>query len=286
MRSFWTSAVTLTVSAFLLACGGGGGGAGGGSDPLVSVADCFQVNASNSLRYVTTSSPSQAQTLLTPGATSSTTYNYENTVADVTYRSDFFNGALAQSRSSAGTDSYTTTAAIAPRPFTDNEFFTNTATFTVLGSKSSYPSISYLSETVFSGLSRALSFPAGQAQNYTYIATKTFAVVGSTPTLTVTTITHTVTFIARDNVATPAGTFKNSCKFSLDIKTPPTTATISSATPLTTTTALSAGTSSTVWYAPGWGLVKQDSVERFTDGRQPASVSKSSAATVILSGSL
>jgi hypothetical protein len=41
-----------------------------------------------------------------------------------------------------------------------------------------------------------------------------------------------------------------------------------------------------VWYAPGWGLVKQDSVERFTDGRVPASVSKSSAVTVILSGSL
>jgi hypothetical protein len=282
MRSFWTYAVTLTASAFLLACGGG---AGGGNDPLVSVADCFQVNASNSLRYVTTSSPSQAQTLLTPGATSSTTYNYENTVADVAYRSDFFNGALAQSRSSTGTDTYTTSAAIAPRPFTDNEFFTNTPTFTVLGSKSSYPSISYLSETVFSGLSRALSFPSGQAQNYTYIATKTFVVVGSTPTLTVTTITHTVTFIARDNVATPAGTFKNSCKFSLDIKTAsPVVA--SSTTASTTTAALSAGTSSTVWYAPGWGLVKQDSVERFTDGRQPASVSKSSAATLILSGSL
>jgi hypothetical protein len=285
MRSFWTYAVALTASALLLACGGGSGGSGGTSDPLVNVADCFQVNASNSFRYTSTSSPSQAQTLLTPGATSSTTYNYENTVADVAYRSDFFNGALALSRSSAGTDTYTTTSAIAPRQFTDSEFFTTTPTFTILGSKSSYPSISYLSETVFSGFGRALSFPSGQAQNYTYIATKTFAVLGSTPSFSVSTITHTVTFLVRENLDTPAGTFKNACKFSLEIKTPPTPVASTPAT-ASSTAASSAGTSSTVWYAPGWGLVKQDSVERFTDGRVPASVSKSSAVTVILSGSL
>jgi hypothetical protein len=71
----------------------------------------------------------------------------------------------------------------------------------------------------------------------------------------------------------------------LEIKTPPTPVASTPAT-ASSTAASSAGTSSTVWYAPGWGLVKQDSVERFTDGRVPASVSKSSAVTVILSGSL
>ncbi len=285
MPSLWTSGLVASVSALLLACGGGGGGSNPVAPALVDVADCFQVNPANAFRYNSISSPSQAQTLLAPGATSSTTYNYENTVADVAYKGDFFNGALVLSRSSTGTDTYTTTAAIAPRPFTDSEFFTATPTFTVLGGKSSYPSIFYLSETVFSGLSRALSFPAGQAQNYTYTATKTSSILGGKPASDVTTINHSVTFVARENVVTPAGTFKNSCKFSLDTKTSATVVT-GGTTTLATTAAPSAGTSSTVWYAPGWGLVKQDSVDRYTDGRVPASVSKSSSATAVLAGSL
>jgi hypothetical protein len=119
----------------------------------------------------------------------------------------------------------------------------------------------------------------GQAQNFSYVATETFIISGSITAMASTT-SPTVSFRTREDVLTPAGTFKNSCKFNADTKLIQTTTGNTSAT-----VSVSAGVNSLQWCAPGGGLVKQDSSERFTDGRWPASLSKSSSATAILSGS-
>jgi hypothetical protein len=271
MRAIWTCFLATTLSAFVAACGGGGG-AESHSGPVTNIADCFQVKLGNSFRYTGTASPSQAQTILIPGTYSTTTYYYENTV----YKASLFKSLAVTSRSSIGTDTYTTTTTIPARPFIKDDFFTaNSGSYTSLGEDEDYPTLPYISETTNSGRLIQLSWASGQPQNFSYTATKTATISGNTATVAAASYSNAFTYMGREDVITPAGTFKNSCKLNLDSKA---LSGVASAT--------SAGTSGTVWYAPGWGLVKQASVETFTDGRQPATLNRTSVVTGVLAGTL
>lgn len=274
--------VAAVLSQFLVACGGGDGG--GGSSTVITLADtadCFQIKSGNAMRFASTASPSQAQTPQLPGVNSSTTFYYENSVADVSYSPQIFGGALVTSRLSAGTETFGSASGTVTRVLSDTELFSSTPSFAIVGASESRPSINYFSATSYAGQVRPLAVPQGQAQNFNFLGTKTSSISGQTPTATVSVTSQTVTFLTREDVVTAAGTFRNSCKFNLDTRV-----TQSSTGGATPTASVSAGVNTTQWFAPGWGLVRQDSVERFTDTRQPASLSRNGVATAILGGSL
>lgn len=281
MRKWWMIAVTAVLSLLVAACGGGGSSGSNSVITLVDIADCFQIKPANSMRYASTASPAQATTPQLPGVNSSTTYYYESTVADIKYEPGLVGTTLVMTRISSGTETFGSSSGPVTRSFVDTEVLSTTPSFTLVRSSESRPSITYVSATNYAGNVRPLAVATGQPHHFSFSATKTSSISGEAATTTVSVTSQTVTFLAREDVVTSAGTFKNSCKFNSDTKL------VQSSTPGASVTAIvTAGVNSTQWFAPGWGLVRQDSTERFTDGRQPAILTRTSGATAILSGSL
>jgi hypothetical protein len=253
------SALLVTL---LAACGGGGGGGGGGDAPAVptTAAQCYNLTNGNEYLYVSTSSPGQ----YTPAGTT-TVSSYAQGLRDVTIQAATFNGVASQSRLSNGTDTFALPNPV-QKPLSRFEiFFVNTDTKNIrLGSRTT-PVAGIPSDNMFTGFSRSLDLAIGASEIYTYTI--------SSPGTTATSVfEHTSKLLAIEDIVTPAGTFKNACKFSL-VSTQPGLA------PPT-------GNSDIFWYAPGWGVVKEIFTRTYTDGRNPAVRTETSEVTSILKGSL
>lgn len=252
--------LSLALVGLISACGGGGGS---GSPTTVAVPTtaelCYNMTNGNAFRQKQTTSPIQATNL-------TSTINYNQAVRDVTIQAATYNGVVGQSRVSTGTDTFTPTSL--PTVSSKFEVFSNLIAankYTRVANRNT-PVGGASSDTVFSNHMRSLNLAVGASEIYTF----TFA-NAATPTAILGTTTHTVKLLAIEDLVTPAGTFKNACKFSLEVAS-------AGAPP---------GTSTDIfWYAPGWGNVKEVVTQTFTDGRTPATMTNTTEASLILRGAL
>lgn len=271
MRMFWSSVITISLSATLVACGGGGSDSSTVTTPIVAnMSDCFQVNTGNAIRYTITPSVGTASHTPTASNTASTVY-YGYSTQDRTYANSTFNGASALVRASVGTSTFAST--LSPQASKSEQFLALTpTTYTVLGTKAYSSSGTLTNVLTYTGFNRTLTAKPGESQSYTY------SYVNTTSTPLSASIANTLTFVAREDVSTPAGIFKNSCK--LTQESSPQAITGLSGAPATVGIA-----NNTFWFAPGWGVVKESYTNTYTD-RLPASTTFTGNAISILSGSL
>jgi hypothetical protein len=302
----WISALMLVAS--LAACGGGGGDSsvanngntgsgsvatpaaggttstgGGAATPVVNdMSACFQVTAGNSFVFSRTTSPSSYQAVSTsapvvvaaspgspvgtpsttiPGTTVTSTLFYSASTVTSTYRLGTFEGSAATARN----DNYLS------QGYSVDGFYGITASsFTFLGSVSYNTASVATGKTIITGRTRNLALLQGQSQNYSY-SSASYTGTATTPYYS-SAANETITFVVKEDVTSPAGVFKNACKFDV----------------VRNTVSPAPGGISrfSVWYAPGWGAVKEQADLTFTDGRIPNAAVESSQVTRILSGTL
>jgi hypothetical protein len=253
-----TSVLLVTLVA---ACGGGGGDTPAAAVPTTA-AQCYTLTNGNESLYALTPSPA---TYSSAGTT--TVSSHAQGLRNLKIQAATFNGAPAQSILVTGTNTFTLPVPM-QKPFAKTEsFYTYTDTkFNIVGYRDT-PVGSVPFDTVITGLSRSLNLAVGASETYTY------AYSASSPGSTVTsTYEETLQLLAIEDVTTPAGTFKNACKFSA------------------VRTRLDAQPQvldpSTFWVASGWGVVKEINVRTYTDGRTPAVRTYIIEATSILKGNL
>ena len=255
----------ISTAALLGACGGGGGGSSDtsttASAPVTSttLSECHQLTAGNKLLFSSAISPSSyAQTTTVGTLTSVVTTNWPQVSTTLSIQLATFNSVNAVSGKRISSQSLN---GIYQPTGTFETFYNITpAVYQRLGTASSSPGSTVTSLTTFNGYTRDITKTAGTNQVTTY----------TTGTSTVTNVVS-LTFVGIEDVLTPAGIFKNACKM---------TATYF---PVTTNSVF---VSDTFWYAPGFGNVKEVSVETFSDGRVPSTFINTTQATALLNGSL
>jgi hypothetical protein len=297
----------LMVAATLAACGGGGGGVtpggGGTSNPVVSdLVACLDLNPANSFTWDSKASPASYSVVTTSTLSGATSANvgsatttvvatpttpvvvtstnvtyYPDSSAVVSYRNDIFQGSTARVAKTKGFNNYYfgINGALSSRVAFDNDVFSTISptSVTFVGSLNYNTAGQVVSQGITVGRSRSLTLQPGQSQNYVYATSFTNGV--STTVTGSSAGSETYTFVAKEDVVTTAGTFKNACKVQVD---------------RVSSTAVNIGQLNnvlyTVWYVPGWGVVKETALFTYTDGRSPSTVTLTTQATSILGGIL
>lgn len=219
--------VAVASAALVTACGGG---SSSGSPAPITMANCYQLTAGNSLNLTTTPSVSS----YTLGGT---TYPYPSTAFTRSYSNSSYGGqSTIQSRIWTPATGNTTDTQIT----VTNSLYTRLAYI-------STPAGGAASTTTYSGNVRNLAVTPGQSQTYTFTSTN----AGVT-----TTTVATLTFVGVEDVTTPTGTYRNACKQTL--------------VQVTGGTPSPSFVSDTFWYAAGYGNVKEVLVYNYTDGRTPS----------------
>jgi hypothetical protein len=318
----WVGALIVVIT--LAACGGGGGGgtpssvdptntgnaggattAGGTNNPVVSdLVACLDLNPVNSFSWDAKASPASYSVVITstvsgsapsPTTVGSTTTTvvatpttpvvvtstsvtfYPDSSAVVSYRNDTFQGSTVRAAKTKGFNNYYfgINGALSSRVAFDNDVFSTISptSVTFVGSLSYNTAGQVISQGTTVGRSRSLTLQPGQSQNYVYATSFTNGV--STTITSSSAGSETYTFVAKEDVATTAGTFKNACKVQVD---------------RVSSTAVNTGQLNkalfTVWYVPGWGVVKETALFTYTDGRSPNTMTLTTQATNIVSGTL
>jgi hypothetical protein len=265
------------------AAGGTTNTSGGAATPVLNdMAACFQVTAGNSFVFNRTTSPSSYQVVSTsapvvvaappgspvgtpsttiPGITVTSTLFYSASTVTSTYRLGTFEGNAATVRNDNN---------LFPAYSVDGFYGISATSFTFLGSVAYNTASVATGKTLTTGRTRNLALSQGQSQNYSY-SSASYTGTATTPYYS-SAANETITFVVKEDVTSPAGVFKNACKFDV----------------VRNTVSPAPGGISrfTVWYAPGWGAVKEESNLTFTDGRVPSTAVESSQVTRIVTGSL
>jgi hypothetical protein len=249
--------------ALVSACGGGGSSTSTLAPAVVTLPttaeQCYTMTNGNVFRGQETTNPTQATLGVSP-------IYYAQYVRDTAIQAATYNSVIGQSRVATGTLT-TTISGSTPTVAPINEVFSTviaaTYKYNRLATRTT-PAGGTSTDTIYSNYLRSTVLAVGASENYTYTYTTT-----ASPTIN--TVSHSLKLLAIEDLVTAAGTFKNTCKFSLTIAVPgPTSTTVSDV----------------FWYAPGWGNVKEVVVENFTDGRLPATLTRTIEATAILKGTL
>jgi hypothetical protein len=285
------SFLVLVLTCSLVACGGGGGDGGDSTSLAASVklADCFQVNTQNAFRMSIVHSPASYQSGISTGFSTvsaspfispttglalstpvSGTFSYADSIYDTSYRQTTYKSISATAKNRVGKAFIAGTNSLSPIAYDNDSYYAITSSrMTFLGSTALGTQgmvISEIEDTSFN-----LLLAIGEKS----VVTNTLTFSPTTPT-TDGTISKTITYIAQEDVSTPAGVFKNSCKLDVEVKT----ITTNPLDPFSTTV------TSTIWVAPAWGVIKEVATHSFSDGRIPSVATRSRQVTNILRGSL
>lgn len=255
----------FAIAALVSACGGGGSSTSTPAPAVVALPttaeQCYTMTNGNAFREQDTTSPTQST------ISGSSTFYYAQQTSNTTIQAATYNSVVGQSRAVTGTYYTTSITGSTPTVLPTTEVFS-----TVIAATNKYHRLANRTtqvggastDIIYSDYLRSTLLAVGASENYTYTYT-------TTVNPAISTVGHSLKLLAIEDLVTAAGTFKNTCKFSL-------TSTANSASATTV--------SDVFWYAPGWGRVKEVFVETFTDGRLPATVTRTIEATAILNGSL
>jgi hypothetical protein len=249
---------SVLLVTLLAACGGGGG------DISQTAAQCYSLTNGNEFLTATTTTPASLT------LTSTTTFYFEQSVDHTAIQATTFNGAPVQSVISTGTRTYSSPNARQEVKDRSESFFTTTGDkFNLVGFRNT-TAAGDISDTIVKDYSFSLNLAVGAAETLTFSA--------KLPSSTTTTVvSYLVKLLAIEDVVTPAGTFKNACKFSVR-------------SVVSGGAASSAGTDtvtdSTTWLAPGWGSVKEVYPTTFRYEGIPIVTTATTVVTSILRGAL
>lgn len=253
MKFFMQKTIAFVACLVLVACGGGGGG---GSDPAPSgvpinnlplVADmsaCFQINNANSANQINIPGLATALTLSTAAAVTSTVY-----FSTTTFAVTFLTEAVANSASSvtvARSKGVSTFAGLSSSAFNSDTLYSITPQSRTINASRSYDAAGTVTN-VSTASGNIINLTVVPSQSQTVTSTRNNSAPNVTPQASRT--VQTVNFVAREDVQTTAGLFKNACKV-----------TFNGSTYDQNGNALLNTFSETAWYAPGWGRVKANGV--------------------------
>jgi hypothetical protein len=223
---------TLLISTTLLAACGGGGGGTPVAPIPTTMAECYALTAGNSLQL--TQTPSVNAYVLNGVTTPYPTSNFS-----ITNTNGTFGGAPVILRRSVNT---------ANGNYGEQALKISATAYERVGFNNYTATTGATTVTNYSNYIRTLNVSAGNVETRTFTATP----VGGTASA----FTVELTFVGVEDVTTPHGTYKNACK-----------QTFKQTNPINNVI-----TSETLWYAPGYGNVKQVAAYNYTDGRVPAAV--------------
>lgn len=217
-----------------------------------NVADCFSFNTANSFTYTDTPDVSRRSFTDPLTGTSYLTTN-DVTYGTITHAFGAFKGVPVVVRSRVQVQAATLDATPAFVVTAANNFVVTENSYSNVGQtivrfdgRDTFSTI-----TTSAGDTLDLRIPAGTTQRYiseysnvTTVRPSSY-LSGSDTSST----TRSATFVAREDVVTPAGTFRNACKVTYQLL---------SQTPIVDSVFFRGITSTltTSWHAPGWGIVK------------------------------
>ena len=227
---------------------------------------CYSLTNGNAYKIRSTSSPTSSAV----SATSTLAYFYTQDLVNVTLQTTTYNLNPVQSRVETGTGTYIGALNLTAIALDRLDFFYNTVgnKFNLIATRRT-PAVGATRDQIHNGNGLSPTQTVGSSITLSY----TYSNVGSTTTITA---TSTISLLAVEDVVTAAGTIVNACKFS-----------VVEQYPVIVTSAQNYFVSSkTQWIAPGWGTVKEITVYNYTDGRIPATVTRTSVLDTILQGKL